>query len=178
MNRLKELRTEKELTQQELADLVEVTKLTIANWENEKHKIKSDKAQQLADYFGVEVGYLLGYSDYASTNNFLESLPEQTFDADVYNAIDSIGEKNLPIVYKFLESQFLEEYKQVTEFPPGYSLQESVTIAMANVSTNLWGLPDNIVKLILYWGVLNSEERSNFFNLIKIAAEKNLTTKD
>lgn len=63
MNRLKELRTEKGLTQQELANVVEVTKLTIANWENEKHKIKSDKAQQLADYFGVEVGYLLGYNE-------------------------------------------------------------------------------------------------------------------
>ena len=42
---------------------METTKLTISNWENEKHTIKADKAQQLADYFGVSVGYLLGYSN-------------------------------------------------------------------------------------------------------------------
>ena len=61
MNNLKKLRKDKGLTQQELAQEMETTKLTISNWENEKHTIKADKAQQLADYFGVSVGYLLGY---------------------------------------------------------------------------------------------------------------------
>lgn len=63
MNRLKELRKAKKLTQKELADKIDTTKLTISNWENEKHVIKSDKAQILADFFGVSAGYLLGYSD-------------------------------------------------------------------------------------------------------------------
>lgn len=63
MNNLKKLRKSKGLTQQELAQEMETTKLTISNWENEKHTIKADKAQQLADYFGVSVGYLLGYSN-------------------------------------------------------------------------------------------------------------------
>ena len=63
MNNLKKLRKDKGLTQQELAQEMETTKLTISNWENEKHTIKADKAQQLADYFGVSVGYLLGYSN-------------------------------------------------------------------------------------------------------------------
>ena len=63
MNNLKKLRKDKGLTQQELAQEMETTKLTISNWENEKHTIKADKAQQLADYFGVSVGYLLRYSN-------------------------------------------------------------------------------------------------------------------
>ncbi|MGV3005391.1 helix-turn-helix domain-containing protein [Streptococcus pluranimalium] len=63
MNRLKELRKEKGLTQAELAHEIGTTKLTVSNWENEKHVIKSDKAQALADHFGVSVGYLLGYSN-------------------------------------------------------------------------------------------------------------------
>ncbi|EPU41453.1 helix-turn-helix transcriptional regulator [Streptococcus agalactiae] len=62
MNKLKELRKEKGLTQVELAHEIGTTKLTVSNWENEKHVIKSDKAQALADYFGVSVGYLLGYA--------------------------------------------------------------------------------------------------------------------
>lgn len=60
MNRLKELRKEKGLTQQELADKIGVTKRTLQRWENGEGNIKSDKAQRLADYFGVSVGYLLG----------------------------------------------------------------------------------------------------------------------
>ena len=61
MNRLKQLRKEKGLTQQEVADEIGVTKRTYIYWENEESQIKTNKASQLADYFGVSVGYLLGY---------------------------------------------------------------------------------------------------------------------
>lgn len=61
MNRLKELRKEKSLTQKSLADEMGVTKRTIIAWENGERDIKFDKAQQLADFFGVSVGYLLGF---------------------------------------------------------------------------------------------------------------------
>ncbi|HHJ9028614.1 TPA: helix-turn-helix domain-containing protein, partial [Streptococcus pyogenes] len=61
MNRIKELRKEKGLTQQGLADDIGVHFRTLQNWENGKADIKSDKAQTLADFFGVSVGYLLGF---------------------------------------------------------------------------------------------------------------------
>ena len=61
MNRLKELRKQKGLTQQGLADEISVSKITVLRWENEERQIKPEKAQQLADFFGVSVGYLLGY---------------------------------------------------------------------------------------------------------------------
>lgn len=61
MNRLKQLRKEKGLTQQELSEVIAVSYRTIQNWENEESQIKSDKAQKLAKYFSVSVGYLLGY---------------------------------------------------------------------------------------------------------------------
>ena len=63
MNRLKELRQEKKLSQKELAENIGVHYRTLQNWENGESQIKPEKAQQLADYFGVNVGYLLGYSD-------------------------------------------------------------------------------------------------------------------
>ena len=63
MNRLKELRKQKGLTQQGLADEISVSKITVLRWENEERQIKPEKAQKLADYFGVSVGYLLGYND-------------------------------------------------------------------------------------------------------------------
>lgn len=63
MNRLKELRQSKKKTQQELADMVGVTKRTYIYWEQGERQIKPGKAQMLADYFKVSVGYLLGYSN-------------------------------------------------------------------------------------------------------------------
>lgn len=72
MNRLKELRKEKGLTQQGLADDIGVHFRTLQNWENGKADIKSDKAQALADYFDVSVGYLLGFErQLINDNEFL-----------------------------------------------------------------------------------------------------------
>ncbi|MDU7210125.1 MAG: helix-turn-helix transcriptional regulator, partial [Streptococcus sp.] len=66
-NRIKELRKKKKLTQEELAEKINVTKLTISRWERGERVPKSDKAQQLANYFGVSVAYLLGYSEFNET---------------------------------------------------------------------------------------------------------------
>lgn len=63
MTRLRELQRAEKLTQQELADIAEVSKRTIQNWEDGTSNIKPEKAKKLADYFGVSVGYLLGYDD-------------------------------------------------------------------------------------------------------------------
>ena len=62
MNRLKELRKAKKLTQKELAEKTDIPYRTLQRWENGETDIKSDKAQELADFFGVHVPFLLGYS--------------------------------------------------------------------------------------------------------------------
>lgn len=63
MNRLKELRKEKKLTQKELADKINVSKITVLRWENGERQIKPDKAEKLADFFGVSIAHLLAYDD-------------------------------------------------------------------------------------------------------------------
>lgn len=67
MNNLKSLRKKSKKTQQEAADIANVTKRTYIYWEQGERQIKPNKAQLLADYFGVEVSYLLGYD---SDNTF------------------------------------------------------------------------------------------------------------
>ena len=61
MNRLKQLRKQKKLTQQELADLIEVSSRTVSYWEKGKREITSNKLGQLADLFDVSIPHLLGY---------------------------------------------------------------------------------------------------------------------
>lgn len=72
MNKLKELRKEKGLTQQELAEVLGVTKLTIANWENGKHELKIGVAEELAEFFGVQFQYLLGLTDIKTAQEEIE----------------------------------------------------------------------------------------------------------
>ena len=74
-NKLKELRLNKEfngkkgMTQQEIADVIGVTKRTYIYWEKGERQIKPIKAQKLAEFFGVSVSYLLGYGDELMTFN-------------------------------------------------------------------------------------------------------------
>ena len=76
MNRLKELRQEKKLSQKELAENIGVHYRTLQNWENGESQIKPEKAQQLADYFGVSVGVLLGYEEAKTLENILKDAEE------------------------------------------------------------------------------------------------------
>ncbi|MCO4465560.1 putative transcriptional regulator [Streptococcus infantarius subsp. infantarius] len=84
MNRLKELRQEKKLSQKELAKTIGVHYRTLQNWENGESQIKPDKAEKLADFFGVSVGYLLGYEviDLIDTTDLEEYI---FFDGDYSN---------------------------------------------------------------------------------------------
>lgn len=61
MNRLKELRKKKGLTQNQLAKDISVHYRTLQNWENGDSQLKPDKIKQLAKYFEVSEAYLLGY---------------------------------------------------------------------------------------------------------------------
>ena len=78
MNRLKSLRKSKNrgMTQQELAEAVSIPKRTIQRLENNESQIKPDKAQILADYFGVEVSYLLGYDAYNTFSELITKVNE------------------------------------------------------------------------------------------------------
>ena len=53
MIRLKELRTEKNVTQQEIADKIGVSRQVYANWENEINQPDLKMLSSLADIYGV-----------------------------------------------------------------------------------------------------------------------------
>lgn len=63
MNRLKALRKDKKISQSKLSKEINVNLRTIQRWEDGVNQIKPGKAQQLADYFEVSIGYLLGYDE-------------------------------------------------------------------------------------------------------------------
>ena len=79
-NRLKELRKEKALTQADLAELLEVTKLTISNWENGVSSIKSDRLKKLCEIFDVDVPYLLGYNNVKNETDLKVSVLDEALE--------------------------------------------------------------------------------------------------
>lgn len=74
MNRLKELRKEKGLTQKNLSKEIGIPLRTIQNWENGESNIKPEKAELLAEYFKVPISYLLGYDDKLTIGDAIDIL--------------------------------------------------------------------------------------------------------
>ena len=123
MSRLKELRIERQKTQQQLVDELNETfpnnekpfsKMNISNWENGKHNIKPEKAQQLADFFGVSVGYLLGYSNDTDKHPF---------------EWDEISENSKPYLAQELKKRKQERREEILvlrEFAKNNDLTENI----------------------------------------------------
>lgn len=63
MNRIKELRKQKKVTQKEVAEAIGVTRRGFQKWENGESQITLQNAIQLADYFGVPLTYLLNQEE-------------------------------------------------------------------------------------------------------------------
>lgn len=63
MNRLKELRKKKGISQKEFSKEHNIPLRTLQSWENGESQFKADRGQQLAEYFDVSLNYFLGFED-------------------------------------------------------------------------------------------------------------------
>ncbi|QBX07973.1 helix-turn-helix domain-containing protein [Streptococcus equinus] len=102
MNRLKELRKEKGLSQQALANELGVHYRTLQNWENGETSIKPAKAEELAKKFGVNIGYLLGYDEkpYKELSEFVKELQKEELEDIFDSEIDSIFMDFIDFLYQ------------------------------------------------------------------------------
>ncbi|MFI3088050.1 helix-turn-helix domain-containing protein [Streptococcus sp. 2022WUSS037] len=156
MNRLKELRQEKKLSQKELAEKIGVHFRTLQNWENGESQIKPDKAQALADHFGVSVGYLLGYSEYEKTTDIQKLVydtPHGGAAGIVYDEIaKKIGEKRMK---RFLENTASNAFIQFSMFDNDNNLMHTKE-----------------AEMILLFELLDNSDKQLVFDLIKSLSDK------
>lgn len=75
--RLKELRTEKQLTQSELAKILGVAKTTISMYENDNSTPNDDIKKKISEYFKVSIDYLTGNSPYRNWEEYDSKLGEK-----------------------------------------------------------------------------------------------------
>lgn len=59
MNRLKELREEKKISQNEIASFLKITQVGYFGYESEKRDIPTKILSLLADYFNTSIDYIL-----------------------------------------------------------------------------------------------------------------------
>ena len=69
---LAELRQDRGLTQDQLAEIISVSPGTISNYEDGRHLPDLDKLKMIADYFHVTTDYLLGRTSPASQSTFFK----------------------------------------------------------------------------------------------------------
>lgn len=77
MNRIKILREELKMTQQELADKLDGAKSTIAMYENETRKPSLEVLIKLSEIFNCSIDYLLGKSNYKNESDYIDKNIEQ-----------------------------------------------------------------------------------------------------
>lgn len=61
--RIRDLREDKDLTQQELADILNTTQRTYSRYENDERAIPIEILSKLADYYQTSIDYLIGRTD-------------------------------------------------------------------------------------------------------------------
>lgn len=105
-DRLRELRTQRNLTQFELASKLDVNKQTISQYERGVRRPDLESLSALCDYFNVSTDYMLGKSDV--TLRFLTS--------DQLSLVDGVGLKNsTPAALPADEEELLSFYRKLNK---------------------------------------------------------------
>lgn len=110
-SRIKELRIKRNITQEELARQIGVTKGAIANYENEISSPKIDLMYKLFEALDCDANYL--HQDDMKTSAYKETSTPEEFENIIkkYRALDDPGRSHVDTVLKW-ESDRMEQLKQ------------------------------------------------------------------
>lgn len=113
--RLKELREEKELNQEEFAKVLNISRSSIGMYESGKREPSDELKKQMADFFNCSVDYLIGNSD-------IKREPSQILGFDKAKIIEALeivrkGKTNtIEIETDDLTDEDIEEIKEFVRF--------------------------------------------------------------
>lgn len=197
MNRLKELRKEKKKSQKEIANLLEINEKTISRWEKGERPIKTQKAQELAEYFGVSVGYLLG-EDERRRANYISSTLEKYRD-NMDSPVDFAGYGLLALTRgEKVRDTVIENLREITDYyghrrfakeevknwnqeKKDLMLKGMQDYADSNIGRFLAGLmtfPDKTKITIIDFLTLDNKEREAVSTIISSLADNPVLHKD
>ena len=162
MNRLKELRKEKKLTQKELAEETDIPYRTLQRWENGESQIKPEKAEKLANFFGVSIAHLLGYedNDFEKANqNRLKELRKEKKDTQAELA--NLMGVNVKTISRWEKGEFEIKPAQAKMLADYFGVSETYLLGYSDLKneadTKVSVLDDALEKLRTINNMLSSE---------------------
>lgn len=109
--RLKELRESQNITQEQLASLLNVSRPTIAGYETRQRQPDYDKLIMLSDIFQVSIDFLLTGREIVDTFSLIKNPNyEKRLDHKVITAYKNLGFREKQDVLEYIE--FLEHRKK------------------------------------------------------------------
>ena len=106
MNIVRELRIKKGIPQNELALELGITSAAVSNWEHGKSDPSGERLKKLAEYFGVDEQFILGYGS-ETPNLFVPENPKISGVSETEQIIQHVLEKLNDQVPKTQESRIL-----------------------------------------------------------------------
>jgi len=107
---LKELRTNKKMTQAELAEAIQTKRANIGNWESGRVSPDYSMVVKLAEFFGVTTDYLFG-----NNYNVTKDMPVIVFSQDDVDLVRRF--KALPLVGQHMMMNTLENLEEMFSEP-------------------------------------------------------------
>lgn len=194
MNRLKELRKRDKITQVAFAKDNGIPLRTLQSWENGESQIKPEKAQQLADIFGVSVGQLLGYEDYKtiqndafdSYRNMAKLLRTNPDFKNIISEYDETNRKNgkldlsffvqaesLPIIEQDIKELILEEWEKTQPEDDYEEIGGTLSDNISRIYIALGQLPILFKDFFGSFLTLSTSDKKIVMQLVNSLYEKN-----
>lgn len=180
-SRIKEARTNKNLTQEELASKIGVTKGAIANYENEVSVPKTDLLFKLFDSLECDANYLYQDDMKALKNDFMVTLTEQNL-IKKYRVLDSYG---VNLINTIIDKEYIrvtEQSMQVEEPEPPYFYTKTEYLTGLSAGTGLFvfdDIPTSVINVPEEYkdadfviGVSGDSMEPTYINGDKVAVKK------
>ena len=106
--RLKSLRKEQNLTQQKIAEKLNISRGSYAQWETERTQPSSKSLETLANFFNVSTDYLLGNTDNKNSTKFEDDLEESLNTARAFSG-KPISEHDREVMREILTEMFKDK---------------------------------------------------------------------
>lgn len=137
--RLKELRLEAGITQQELAEIIGVTEGAIRKYENNIGKPRNNNLERISKYFGVSVSYLLGESNVKSGSKIDEVMEK----LNVPRQEETLNFAKMKLIEQNQEDKLIQLLNSLVP----YEVEEEQALSAGRGAA----YTDEVGKEIIYW---------------------------
>lgn len=108
---LKNLRELNNVTQQQLAKVLEVSRATIAGYETKNHQPDYEKLEKIASYFQVPIGFLITGESFEIESKAVAQVNERLLDSEVASVYKTLSLASKQDTLKYMKLLQLKDKK-------------------------------------------------------------------